>query len=371
MIFDFKDPEWSSKLGLAVATLVIATILSKLLQAFDRSRRYTSKNLVPIPHLQSWLPYVGSATQLQKGHIRDFVTINANKLGAPAFTATIMGDKCLYVADSELIPFIFRDSKQLDNLTFQKRFSRNVLKFTKQETGLQFDPVNQERSKKAMELFHKHLLHEEALESNIMKAQDILIDDIDNQWKQADGSNQMSKEELLFQFTASAIFRASAGALLSSSFLDRDQEIMTAFRQFESQIGLMFIGAPDSFVQQGRKAQKILEEIFDSQSTRVTESPFLRDRRTVLSQGYCTMGNDKLIASANIGVLLASVANSTQSIFWSLYHLLRDPEAYRACVQAVQNVVAKRDPGESGALAIRLFRIPSSLPSSVCHTTSR
>ena len=69
-------------------------------------------------------------------------------------------------------------------------------------------------------------------------------------------------------------------------------------------------------------------------------------------------GND-LVANTNIGVLLASIANSTQSIFWSLCHLLRDPVAYQACLDEIQRVASsKLDKGSEVFTLDELDQLP-------------
>ena len=109
-----------------------------------RNNKSTERALVP-PHLFSWIPYVGSATELQKQgrHLRDFIRNTSERLDSPVFTATIMGDHCLFLNDPGYIQVMFRDvPNTIDTLTFQKRFMRNVLGFTAHETNVIFDRLN-------------------------------------------------------------------------------------------------------------------------------------------------------------------------------------------------------------------------------------
>lgn len=331
------DAEYQTKLIITPA-LIACTLF---IWCYSSRRKKYPDGTYKIPHLHSWIPYIGSGMELQRGHIRDFISSTASKLNAPAFTATIMGDKCLYIADSGLLPFIFRDSRQLDNLTFQKRFSKNVLGFSEKIVELQFSPSKAESVKDVMNIFHTHLLGEQPLEKSIRRAQEIMINDM----KRVPNS-QETKRSALFQFTSTAVFRASAGALLSNSFLNNDQEIMLIFRKFEKDVGLIFAGAPNWMVRDGKTAFEALRELFDSPETRKSESEFLQARRSSIRQSWGDAADaDNMVAVFNIGVLLASVSNSVQSIFWVIFHLLEDVHGYEACYQAVKKVAERREKG--------------------------
>ena len=284
--------------------------------------------------------------EFQKGHIRDFIQRTAKKLGSPAFTATIMGDKCLFIADSQLMPFMFRDSKQLDGLTLQKRFMKNVTGFSEAQTEILFD--NSDGTPKAiMNLFHKHLLKDDALNRTLHESQVVLLKEVDNL---IDPSESGWTRKKLFQFTSTVVFRASAGPLLSMNLIPRSEECLENIRTFEKGLGLLFYGAPDFMASDSVRARGSLINLFKSDMMVSAESPFLQDRRDALSRKFENIPEFKndmnhVIACNNYGFLLASVGNSIQSVFWTLLNLMQDPKAYQACAEAVQRVAAKREEG--------------------------
>jgi cytochrome P450 len=303
-----------------------------------------------IPHLRSWIPFIGSAVEFQRGHIRDFIKRSAAQLQAPAFTATVMGDTCLFIADSDLLNFIFRESKQLDGLTFQKRFLRNVTGFTNAQIEVLFDDSSG-TPKRVMHLFHKHLLQDDALERTLRISQDILLKEVDK-LVLGDSENIVDgwTRQHLFNFASTAVFRASAGPVLSMNLIPNHEEYIENLRKFEKGLGLLFVGAPNFMAPDCVRARAALISLFMSDLVLSAESPFLQERRETLTKG---LGDTKefkdnlnfTIARNNLGVFLASVGNSIQAIFWTLLNLMENPEAYEACTEAVKKVAAKREGG--------------------------
>ena len=152
----------------------------------------------------------------------------------------------------KILNFIFRDSRQLDGLTFQKRFLRNVTGFTEKQTELLFDPTI---SSQIMKLFQKYLLNNEALEKVLHISQDILQkeirmllvpgstmtddeddeDDDDDEPTTNNNNNNSSPStwitQKLFQFVSTSIFRASVGPLLSMNLIPNHHRIFTRFTE--------------------------------------------------------------------------------------------------------------------------------------------
>ena len=58
-------------------------------------------------HRVSWIPYLGKALEMSSMPIREFILIYSK--GDPMFTCTVAGDKCLFLADSNLVPLIYKD----------------------------------------------------------------------------------------------------------------------------------------------------------------------------------------------------------------------------------------------------------------------
>ena len=89
-----------------------------------------------------------------------------------------------------------------------------------------------ETAKAAMHLFSKHLLQKEALETTIGKAQAILLEEMERFLN----NNHLSRtendwvEQNLFEFASAAVFRASAGPLLSMNLLPDYKEYLRLLR---------------------------------------------------------------------------------------------------------------------------------------------
>jgi hypothetical protein len=96
----WTDPSVSGQRQLAVVIgTVVASVAAAVVvhQVASRPKKLPTDASRP-PHLWSWIPYLGSAIEMGKG-ITSFIRSRASQLKSPIFTATIMGDKCVFLAD--------------------------------------------------------------------------------------------------------------------------------------------------------------------------------------------------------------------------------------------------------------------------------
>jgi hypothetical protein len=187
-----------------------------------------------------------------------------------------------------------------------------------------------------------HILQDKCLQEMVQKSQVILAKEVEGLLV-GDGSFSSSSSGwsslTLYEFVSSAIFRASAGPILSMGLAEQDdyEKNLSDLRALEKDIGLLFVGAPKFMApEEGVRGRDALMELFMSDKVKSAESPFLQERRRLL---YEHLGNtqefrddmDPMIGRMNLGFLFAAAGNSIQ-----------DREAYDACTEAVRNVVAKR-----------------------------
>jgi hypothetical protein len=316
--------------GQAVASLAAAAVAAALLlyaSSTNDSKR-PSGTLRP-PQVRSFLPFLGSAIEMGSG-ITKVIRKYSHDFNAPVFTATILGDKCVFLADPEIINIVFRSAyqKKLDGLSLQKQFVANVL--TCNSTELE-ENYSDRAMKVGLPQYHHYLFKGEELNTSMGKVQDFFFDFIPELTDQDKGWTQHD----LFALVVTAVYKASVGPLLSGSLVS--DESVQAFRMFDAGIIPLFNGAPSLYTRTSTKARQWLLQQLQDPSFWQDASPLMKKRREELPVSPAAL--DK----ANLGLLFASVGTSAPAVFWTLCRLLQDEEAWNACRAQVEEVVAKRN----------------------------
>lgn len=316
------------------------------------------------PHVRSYLPYIGSAIEMGAG-ITDFIKNKSKQLNnTPIFTATILGDHCIFIADSEYITTVFKPkyTKYLDALSLQKDFSTSVLTYTSQDIQEGFSINN---NKIANKQFHQYLFKKEELEKSMNKAQESFLKFL----PQLTSTDKTWTQHNLFDFVVTSVVKATLGPLLSDHLA---QDIfMPDFQTFDKGIIPLFNKMPNILTKNVRNARdKLMKEVQSDDFWKYASS-WMKARRE-------TFGAKTFFNKSNTGILWASVGNSGKfqwiyivlfidfllvctkhkdisnshhppfptytapAIFWTTLLLIEHPEAFKACRKQVDEVVAKR-----------------------------
>lgn len=325
-----------------------AAVVGYLVSKNSRSSRKIPKdsNAVLIPHVSSLIPYVGSAIDMGKQGVTNFIREKSQKLGnTPFFTATIMGDKCVFIADPQCLTLVFKpkNTKHLDNFSLQKDFTRSVLTMNEQETQETFDSA-----KMAAKHYHAFLFKGDELERSMEKVQEtfhqVVIPSLcSSSMSDANPSSLYSSssewtQHNLFEMVTSAIFKATMGPVISDAF--GTEEGIALFKEFDKGVIPIFNGFPDFMTRFARKARDKLMSKMSSPEVWDKASRFFQARRQDLLESGIV--SPSTLTKANLGILWASVGNSIPAIFWMVYLLIEHPEAWEACRKQVDQVVASR-----------------------------
>mmetsp|Transcript_6702 Transcript_6702/g.17236 ORF Transcript_6702/g.17236 Transcript_6702/m.17236 type:complete len:524 (+) Transcript_6702:206-1777(+) len=328
-----------------VAVVVGSSTTSK--KKKEQQQLLQDNNAIRIPHLSSMVPYVGSAIDMGQQGITPFVRGASQKLGdSPFFTATIMGDKCVFIADPKSLNAVFKPkySRNLDNLTVQRDFAKSVLTMTNEESAVAFS------DKVPVKLYHQFLFKGEELQKSIEKVQEnfhtVAIPDL---IPPSAGESSWTQHDLHYMVT-SAIFKATMGPIISD-LLSQDEayDLMT---NFDKDVIPIYNGFPDFLTTKGRQARSILLDQLLSPEFWASASPMFQARKSaIVDSGIMT---EELFAKNNLGVLWASVGNSAPAIFWLVLLLVEHPEAWEACRKQVEQVVAARKKNSTGRVVLTL-----------------
>ena len=311
---------------------------------------------VPVkpPHVWSWIPYLGSAIEMGT-NVTQFIRKNSDANNhAPVFTATVLGDHCLFIADPEQLTMVFRAkySKNLDSFSLQKQFTQSVLDCTEEETNQNF---GEDLTKVTGKQFHHYLFKGEELQNSMEQVQTIfhklipqLVNDDDK-----NGSSSW-KEHNLFDMVVRSIFKATMGPLLSHDIVT--DEMYEQFRIFDSGVIALFNNAPSFLTRQTRRARAYLYQHITTPSFWAQASGFMKARK----EAY--LGKDRQLSEgtmykSNVGLLWASVGNSAPAVFWVLLLLLEHEDAWKACMDQMETVIAKRGTNQDNSSNNNVFTL--------------
>lgn len=358
-----------SSVSLASVASVAAMALGGTLIWFQQQRqqrqrlsedRRTSKNAPPPPppHAASWIPYVGAALRLGQRGLLDFVRSTARELGhrrhhhnknhaaahdesvvvsppppttsgVPVFTATVLGEKCLFFADPADLMTVFRGKyqKYLDALSLQKHFVKDVLGADKVALEETFQP---DVLKIGIQQYHHYLFKGPELERSMGAVLRFFMDWLpsvaDDSWKTYG----------LYEFVSTAIFKASTGPLMSYAVAESD-DALTNFFKFDKGTIPLFNGVPAFLMSSAIRGRDELLKLVRSEDYWDRASPLMMERKKNVP---CS---ENSLDRANLGLLWASSGNSIPAVFWLVLRLLEDPPAWRACLSQVNEVIAKRN----------------------------
>eukprot|EP00541_Cyclophora_tenuis_P015730 CAMPEP_0116574544 /NCGR_PEP_ID=MMETSP0397-20121206/19453_1 /TAXON_ID=216820 /ORGANISM="Cyclophora tenuis, Strain ECT3854" /LENGTH=162 /DNA_ID=CAMNT_0004103321 /DNA_START=548 /DNA_END=1032 /DNA_ORIENTATION=- len=117
-----------------IASILLLHQIWILTQKFKKQQTKAAPSVITPPHVRTFIPHIGSALELRTKTILDFIRGHAAALNSPIFTATIMGKKCVFLADSRMVPMVFSSRNDaLDSDALQIHVLSNVLGYKHQD----------------------------------------------------------------------------------------------------------------------------------------------------------------------------------------------------------------------------------------------
>ena len=341
--------------ALAVAVAMVIRVQQKSSSTSNRKTPKPADAQIP-PHVHSWIPFVGSAVAMGQNGIAHFVISKAKALAetqktgtqnsgrVPVFTATILGDKCLFIADpADLMAAVFgaRIQKYLDVVSLQKQFVKNCLGATTAEIDFMFAP---DVMKASVPLYHHYLFKGQQLEQSMARVQEYF-----HQWipSVVDATGDWKRYNL-YDLVGEAVFKASTGPFLSD-ICPKSETVYSNFRAFDQGVIALFNSVPPFLLKSTIAARDSLLNLVKSKDFWTQASPLMHDRRELLVRDSLS---EEALDRANLGLLWASSGNSIPAVFWMLARLLEDPVAWRACVDQVKEIMAKRTDASSSGFTL-------------------
>lgn len=335
----FLSPEHVVILALSGLYLLRRRRTGRLASA--KLSRCADADVVLPPHVTSYVPYLGSALEMSRG-IRKFVARHTRRFDRqPVFTATIAGDRCLFIGDPDHVTMVYKYAKYLDDYALQKQFTRNVLGVT---DAAEEGEIFSDAAKEANRQYHHYLFTDGELNKTVMDAQDIFRDILSQMVRDASSTGTGVADDWqrqdLYRFVRDCVFRASVAPLISRHLAT--DEASKLYEAFDQGVPLMFGEAPSFLVRDAAEARQSLIDII-SDHRFVQEGSDLMKARTGLN-----FSRNVFVRSA-LGLLFASVGNSIPAVFWCLFHIIADPAAYQAIRDEVDGIVKSRQKNRTHA----------------------
>ena len=293
----------------------------------------TSNTNIPIPppHVKAWVPYLGSAVEMGAGAVK-FIQSRSKALQSPVFTATILGDKCVFVGDPECI-----------NECFNHKYDQHLdMKDLEQDFNLRIQDCNEEELKEveSSRTLERSLCKQfwvddrQALEQTMNAVQQQLRQQLlpklvtpDQKWTQQD----------MYSMVYATVFQSTVGTVLACRNLETDEKGLQAFRDFEKGVLMMCSHAPKVILQKAYHGRSVvLEKLANERhkETATTSCPFMAKYTKDMKLSAGALQKSLLI------LMWQMCQNSAPAIFWALLHLMEDPRAWKACRSQVEKVLS-------------------------------
>lgn len=269
-----------------------------------------------VPFVKSWLPWLGHGVDFGKD--ADKMLANLQQQHGDEFTVVLGGRKITFLLNPHDYPAFVKQAKTLrsDDIAMEISAKTFGIDWDKYSVGLH----------ELTEPFNKILQRGKLgplTESMHKKLDEHIFAKTTDQWQ----------EGMLFRFVAKLIFDAGGEALIGDGIFE-DESLFDEFLHFDSQFPLLITGLPRwLFFRRSDRFLKKMYRLMDSPNpnqSAVMDTRFdsMRDVTTVDEMGR-----------NNAGLFWATQANTVVMAFYSVFYILRDPEARAEILNEVQDVL--------------------------------
>ncbi|KAI4891440.1 hypothetical protein NFI96_025129 [Prochilodus magdalenae] len=298
------------------------------------------------PIIKGWIPFLGKALEFRKDS-HQFLQQLQKKHG-DVFTVLIAGKYMTFVMNPLLYPAVIKHGKQLDFHEFSDAAASTVFGYPAVRSG-RFPGMNVKIQKLFLLLQgpalnpltctmmgNLHAILQYQLDVNMVARTEC-------DWR----------EEDLYQFCDRVMFQASFLTLYGHhpkaytdpvkhlEWINWIDMVRENFRKFDAMFPLLIARIPIGLLGKTKSIREKLINCFHPHTMKEWTMPseFIQSR-TDLFQQYDTL-KDMDRAAHHFAVLWASVGNTVPACFWCVYHLLSDPQALKAVLKEIIDVVGE------------------------------
>uniref|UniRef100_K9IKQ4 25/26-hydroxycholesterol 7alpha-hydroxylase n=1 Tax=Desmodus rotundus TaxID=9430 RepID=K9IKQ4_DESRO len=293
--------------GLAIAAALLLLVLCL------RARRTRRPGEPPL--IQGWLPYIGMALEVRKDPIGFMRTLQ--KQHGDTFTLFLGGKYITFILDPYQYHLVMKNHKlsfqQFSNDILRKVFSIQKL-MTNDHLNNELHDCYQHLQGKSLDVLLENLMQNlgQVFEARLFKTTD---------WNTTH----------LLTFCSSVIFEATFTTIFGK-FVAGDRaklitELKDDFLKFDAKLMHLLSDIPTHLLGNAKSIQKKLIKHLTSENLAKIQgwSEVVQVRQDILEKHYAF--TDFEIGAHHLGFLWASVANTIPSMVWTIYYILRHPEA--------------------------------------------
>ncbi|XP_057590887.1 cytochrome P450 7B1 [Hippopotamus amphibius kiboko] len=321
--------------------LVLAAALLLLVLCL-RARRTRRPGEPPL--IKGWLPYFGVALKLQKDPVR-FMTSLQKQYG-DVFTLLLGGNYITFILD----PFQFQSLVKNQKLSFRMFTSKLLMRVFSIKKLMTDHDLNDEIHTTYQLLQGKHL--------------DTLMENAMQRIKQVFESQLLKTTswdtEYLLTFCSSVIFEVTFTTMHGNVPADDRKTFMTEFRdlflKFDDKFTQLASGIPTELLGDIKSIRmKLIKRLTAENLAKLQRwSEVVQMRQDVLEKYYTP--KDIEIGAHHLGLFWASVANTTPTLFWTMYYLLRHPEVMAVLRDEIDHLLQSTGQKKGPGISIYLTR---------------
>ncbi|XP_078396579.1 cytochrome P450 7A1-like [Cetorhinus maximus] len=335
----------------------VVSVLAALSLGLFLLRRIRRRQEGEPPVENGWIPYIGCALEFGANPLK-FLKTRQKKYG-DAFTCKIAGNFVTFITDPFSYSSVIQHGKNLDFQTIALKISRRAfghVDFTDAKYGISYEEIHQIFSKTLQGFSLGHLTS-----SMMENLQFVMLQD-----KKSDSSNWTI--ESLYAFSFRIMFEAGYLTFfgknekaMKQNNIEKTtaqhaviQSVMENFKVFDNVVPALAGGIPLLFFKAAKQSRMALAQTLlhdnlrqnDNKAQIIEERIKLFDRSPALDE----LSKGKI----HISILWASQANTLPATFWSVYYLIRSPEALKAVKNEVEDLlrVTNQKPGDINNLII-------------------
>ncbi|KAJ8413319.1 hypothetical protein AAFF_G00093150 [Aldrovandia affinis] len=292
------------------------------------------------PLEKGWVPFLGVALEYGKNPLA-FLTSAQRKHG-DIFTCRLAGKYMTFITDPFSYSTVSRQGRNLDFHKFAMGFSCKVFghaDFT--------DPLYSAHYKDVHSIFRQTLQGPvlQELTSGMMENTQIIMQRNDKSGWMTEGLRSFTNR-IMFEAGYLTFFGKEENATAAEDSAAKRllmQKAIEDFLVFDKAFPEMAAGLPIRFCMRAFRAREALAELFYHKYLKRNQKLSALIERRIHAFDQMEHIDELGKARTHLGVLWASQANTLPAAFWSLYYMLRSPEALKAAQDEVDRVLKESD----------------------------
>ncbi|XP_067833204.1 cytochrome P450 7A1-like, partial [Heptranchias perlo] len=309
-----------------------------LFQCFSIHRR---EGEPPIEN--SWIPYLGCALEFGANPLK-FLQIRQKKYG-DVFTCKIAGNFITFITDPFSYSSVIRHGKSLDFQNIALKISRRAFDhadFADAKYGISYEAIHQ--------IFNKTLqgFALDPLISSMMENLQFVIlqtKSLSDSCSWSTGCLYAFSCRIMFEAGYLTMFGKNEKAMKQNNTAKIEaqhtaiQSVMEKFKVLDNVFPALAGGVPLLFFKAAKESRTALAQVLLHENLRQKDKKsFLTEERMNLLDSSPIL-EELSKGKAHIAMLWASQANTLPATFWSIYYLIRSPEALQAVKNEIENIL--------------------------------